>query len=583
MDLQVLLNQVVTWHKESQYEPVVQLLEILIESSNGSMKELSQTATSTKELATQQAKASLYTYFGDSLFRLKYFKRALRAYEQALSFNDTGSRRASKRCKTSSLSNSNCDISKINSNSINSNENELKHRIHLCHLELHELKEAKAVLERIPTVERSIKILSSLADLYIQERNVDKARETCMEVLRQDPMRLDFVLKLCRLSGTDSSTILGLISDETKRNNPWYADWIQAQCFLHSPNSKGAVKLFESLTSRFERKAPILTSLAEAHYHDGNFKEAIRVFQIAYNSDPLIMAGIGSYAACLHKEASKQTLEDLAISMSFKCNIEGEYFHEPWLVLAHFYASNDKKEPKALLFVQKAYKLNRNSVEALILLACLCLEKKDASKALPYIMSAQTQAPYRYEVQRILCDAYLANNKKAAALSFAKAAIKSLGETARSYYLWADIMLKSQDQRRKTSARSCLEKAIKLDFSYLPAIFAYADLLIEEKKFDRAIEILTDAQPHHSTNPELHRYLYNCYTEKKDSDKALFHQNLSTDQTTNSRNNNEPLHRGAHEHIVPQDDVDQACQLLGLEADELVDNGDSEVDEANLA
>lgn len=545
------------------------------------MKELELSISSTKELATQHTKASLYTYFGDSLFRLKYFRRALRAYEQALSFNDTGSRRASKRCKTSSSINSNCDISKINVNSINSNENELKHRLHLCHLELHELKEAKAILERIPPVERSVKILASLADLYCQEKNTDKAKETFLEIIRQDPLRLDFVIKLCRLNCCDANTILNLIPDDIKRSCTWYPCWIQAQCHLHSPNSKQAIRLFETLTSRFERRAPILTSLAEAHDHDGNYREAIRIFQIAYNSDPLTLSGVGSYAACLHKESSKRTLEDLAVTMSPKCNIEGEYFHEPWLVLAHYYASNDKKDPKALLFVQKAYKLNRYSVEALILLACMCLEKKEPTKALPYILTAQTQAPYRYEVQRILCDTWLANNKKTAALNFAKAATKSLGENARSYYLWADIILRSQsqDQRRKNSARSCLEKAVKLDHTYLPAVFALTELLIEEKKFDKAIEILNNALPYHSVNTELHKYLYNCYSEKKDSDKALYHQNLATDNNTSYRTNTELLHRGSQEPIVSQEDVDP---MVGLEADELVEPGDSEVDESNL-
>jgi len=534
--------------------------------------------TSTKELTTQHTKASLYTYFGDSLYRLNYFRRALRAFEQALSFNETGSRRASKRCKTSSLTNNSCDISKINANSINSNENELKHRIHLCHLKLHEYKEAKAVLERIPAVERSVKILASLADLYCQEKNTDKARETFLEIIQLDPLRLDFIMRLCRLGGCDANTILNLIPEDVRRSCTWYPSWIQAQCYLHSPNSKLAIRLFETLTSRFEKRAPILTSLAEAHYHDGNFREAIRIFQIAYNSDPLTLAGVDSYAACLHKESSKRTLEELAVTMSSKCNIEGEYFHEPWLVLAHYYASNDKKEPKALLFVQKAYKLNRYSIEALILLACLCVEKKDSSKAIPYIVTAQIQASYRYEVQRILCDAFLSDSKKTAALNFAKAAIKSLGETARSYYLWADVMLKSQDQRRKTSARNCLEKAVKLDHTYLPAVFALTELLMEEKKFDKAIEILDAARPHHSLNNELHKYLFTCYTEKKDSDKALYHQSLASDPNT-SKSHNEALHRAAQEIMQANREVEE---ILGLEADELVDHGDSEVDEANL-
>lgn len=475
--------------------------------------------------------------------------------------------------QSNSSNNNNCDISKINAYSISSNEIELKHRIHLCYLELHEFKEAKAVLERVPAVERSIKILASLANLYYQEKNCERAKELYLEIIRQDPLRLDLVIKLCKLGSCEPSTILNLIPDDILKSYSWYSSWIQAQCHLHSPNSKQAIRLFETLTSCFERRAPILTSLAEAHYHDGNFREAVRIFQIAYNSDPLTLAGVDSYAACLHKESSRRTLEDLAASMSMKSSIEGEHFHEPWLVLAHYYASNDKKEPKALLFVQKAYKINRYSVEALILLACLCLEKKDSAKAIPYIVTAQTQAPYRYEVQRILCDAFLANNKKAAALNFAKSAIKSLGETARAYYLWADIMLKSQDQRRKNAARNCLEKAIKLDHTYLPALFAFADLLIEEKKFDKAIEILNNALPHHGINSDLHKYLYTCYSEKKDSDRALYHQNLITDNRANVRSNHEPLHRGSQDEVDP---------MPGLEADELVDPGDSEMDEANM-
>lgn len=545
------------------------------------MRELEQNMPTTKEFTTQQAKASLYTYFGDSLYNLKYFRRAQRAYQRALTLNDPGTRRSSKRCKTSSSIMNNCDISKINSTSINHSENELKHRIHLCHLELNELKEAKSVLEGIAPAERSIKILSSLAELYFQEKNVSKAAETYMEILRQDPLRLDIVKKLCKLSSCEVEPILDLITDDIKKNCPWYPTWVQAQCHLHSPNSKKAITLFEILKTKFEKRAPILAGLAEAHYHDGNLREAIRIFKLAHELEPLTLTGVDSYAACLNsKESSwvgRRAFDELAVEMSNKSSVEGEYFHEPWLVLAHYYASIDKKEPKALLFAQKAYKLNRHSIEALILLARLCLEKKDSTKALPYILTAQVLAPYRYEVQSILCEAWLASNKKPAALNFAKAAMKSLGESARSYYLYADMMLKSQDQRRKNSARNCLEKAIKLDPSLLPAVLAYSKLLQEEKKYEKAREILSIAQSYHSMNTDINEHLYACHIEQKDYDKALYHQNLASDQNTNYRTDSESLHRSSQDPIASQDDIDP---MIGLEADELVEQGDSEVDES---
>lgn len=537
----------------------------------------------TKEFTAQQTKASLYTYFGDSLYNLKYFRRALRAYEQALSFNDSGTRRASKRCKTNSSSSiiNNCDISKINSASINHSENELKHRIHLSYLELHEFKEAKVVLERIAPVERSIKVLASLANLYFLEKNYSKAAETYLEILRQDPLRLDIVVKLCKLSPGEADNILNLITDDVKKSCPWYPTWIQAQCHLHSPYSKKSISLFESLSAKFERRSSILTSLAEAHYYDGNACEAVRIFKIAYDLDPLTLSGVDTYAACLNLKGTpwmyKRGFDELAVTMSNKCGVEGDYFHEPWLVLAHYYASTDKKEPKALLFVQKAYKLNRHSIEALILLARLCLEKKDATKALPYILTAQTLAPYRYEVQSILCEAFLASNKKSVALSYAKTAMKSLGESARSYYLYADMMLKSHDQRRKNSARNCLEKAIKLDPVFLPAVLAYSKLLQEEKKYEKATEILRVAQSYHSLNTEINEHLYACHMEQKDYDKALYHQNLASDQNTSYRADSDSNHRSSQEPIASQDDVDP---MIGLEADELVDQGDSEVDDS---
>lgn len=547
------------------------------------MKELECPYSNVNGVANQQIKTSLYTYFGDSLYRLRYFKRALRAFEQALAFNDSGTRRSSKRFKSISSLTSGCDINKIIPKSINTNENELKYRIHLCLIQLNDIREAQTILEKIPNEERSMKILTSLADLYGQEKNVDLAQKTYLEILKRDPIRLDIVIKLCKLGGCEAYMILNVLSDDVKRTWSWYPTWIQAQCDLHSTNSKQAIRLFENLTSRFERTAPILTSLAEAHYHDGNFKEAIRIYQIAYSCDPDTLAGVDCYAACLRKEQSKRPLEDLAANMLTRCPIEGEYFHEPWLVLAHYYSCKDSKDPsKAYLFVSKAYKLNKSSLEALVLLASLCQERKDPAKAQAYVMSAQVLAPYRYEVQRVLCDTLLAQNKKSAALNFAKNSTKSLGKSPRSFYLYADILLKLQDtQKRKVTARNCLERAVKLDKDYLPAVFALSELLIDDKRYDQAAEILTMALPNQPSNKTLHKYLGTCYKELKDHDKALHHQALSSEDNLNTftRINDDHLHTISQD---PPSGQEESEALLGLEADEYVDHGDSE-DEVNVS
>lgn len=561
MDFQLMLSQVISWNKSRQYKPTVQLSELLIE---GPIKDLSLVSSSPKELASQQTKSSLYNYFGDALFELRYYQRSVKAFEQALKLSDTGTRRSSKRCKTTSY-----DTSR-------NTEIDLKLKIHKCYIELNENIEARRILESVPVDERNTELMVALADLYMSDKNIDAARETYLAVLKQDPLRMDLITDICKIGGCDTNTILTLIPDDVQKIYPWYTIWIQAQFALHSPSSKQAIRLFETLTSRFEKKAPILINLAKAHYYDGNYREASRIYQIAYTSDPLTISGIDCYAACLHKEQSESLLADLATIWSSKCSVIGEHSHEPWLVLAHYYASIDKKEPKALLFAQKAFKVDPHCIETLVLITCLYLEKKDFSKALSYITTAFNQAPYRYEVQSLYCAANLADNKKALALKYARYATKTLKGSARSYYLLADVILKIQ--RCKSSAKKCLEKSVRLDSLYLPAVFAYTEILIEEKKIDKAIEVLKHAAREHGTNVDLNRYLCTCYNEKKDSDKALHYKTLASDITTHG-SHYDNIYGGSNNYGSAHEAVDE---LPGLEADEPMDHGDSEVDDTNL-
>lgn len=97
------------------------------------------------------------------------------------------------------------------------------------------------------------------------------------------------------------------------------------------------------------------------------------------------------------------------------------------------------------------------------------------------------------------------------------------------------------------------------------------------------------ALPCHSVNIDLHKYLSTCYSEKKDSDKALYHQNLASDHNTSYRNNINPSSDETHVPPVDSPELQGYAQddvtdhpILGLEADELVDHGDSEADVNNL-
>lgn len=370
-----------------------------------------------------------------------------------------------------------------------------------------------------------------MAALYQRDKKPAEAIKCYEAVLNHNPLALDAVLNLIRMD-VRAADIIARVGPEIQTalagtGMDWIMSWIEVQACMHSYKTEKSVELARKLVASQPHDNPeLLITLGQAYYLNGDHRKAISVFKSLYAKDPTLVKGMDTYAASLAAENEVKVLEELTNRMIVRCE-SGEESAEPWIVVAYYTFLACKKDSKALYFAQKACLASSNSIEALLLKAKIMSESKSASEAIPYFVEAFTIAPFRFDVLKALTDAYLTENKRTQASSMAGIALKQFGQTPRVLTLNATVLLTETEKVvNRKSAKSSLEKAVAKDRSYLPAVYALAKLYMDDKAYDKALEVLTKCLEHESTN-KLHRLLGDCYTQVSDHVKAMHHHNIA--------------------------------------------------------
>ncbi|XP_015793874.1 anaphase-promoting complex subunit 7 [Tetranychus urticae] len=536
-------------HQEGLYSNIVQLLNLTLPQFSCYLDNL-----------LPQKEYQIYIYLGDAYFHEGDYCKAEKSYQFALDLRKTFAKNK-KKSQNSWL----IDVA---------SEVDIKCKLSQCYLKMNQISNATWILESIPQKQRTAKIHNILGDIYLKEKKELLAIACYKEALKECPLALQIIVNLIKL-GLKPNELLNMVNIAGSPNLEWLSIWIKAQCSLHSPDVSQASALFQQLLSlnHFRNNPDILRSLGEALYYSGNYKKAISAFKKAHISDPLSIKGLDFYAACLFRDFQMKELEKLANEMLPKCdsncgNVESA---EPWIVLGYYCLGverndrNNKRDhkeirmidgrtTKAQHFVEKACELSFNSIEALILGGLVELQvhtyrlddeiskrlneraniRKDLMKEDPfkearkYFKEALDVSPYRFEALKGLTDVYLAENKRSQASSIIATAFKLLGQNPRTLTLYAEVLLSDPDKgSNKKNARTSLEKAIKIDPGYLPAVYLLVTIYTEDKKVDKAIETLLNAIEKES-NEKLHRLLGDCYKEKNEQDKALHHHNIAS-------------------------------------------------------
>ncbi|XP_045056775.1 anaphase-promoting complex subunit 7 isoform X2 [Desmodus rotundus] len=447
------------------------------------------------ELFSPSQKYQLLVYHADSLFHDKEYRNAVSKYTMALQQKKALSKTSKVRPSTgnsASTPQSQCLPSEI----------EVKYKMAECYTMLKQDKDAIAILDGIPSRQRTPKINMMLANLYKKAGQERPSVTSYKEVLRQCPLALDAILGLLSLSvkGAEvASMTMNVI--QTVPNLDWLSVWIKAYAFVHTGDNSRAINTICSLEKKslLRDNVDLLGSLADLYFRAGDNKNSVLKFEQAQMLDPYLIKGMDIYGYLLAREGRLEDVENLGCRLF---NISDQHA-EPWVVSGcHSFYS--KRYSRALYLGAKAIQLNSNSVQALLLKGAALRNMGRVQEAIIHFREAIRLAPCRLDCYEGLIECYLASNSIREAMVMANNVYKTLGANAQTLTLLATVCL--EDPVTQEKAKTLLDKALNQRPDYIKAVVKKAELLSREQKYEDGIALLRNALANQS-DCVLHRIL----------------------------------------------------------------------------
>ncbi|CAH1801460.1 unnamed protein product [Owenia fusiformis] len=451
------------------------------------------------EFMSMPMRFQLMVYYGNSLYHTEEFKKAENVYRKALQTKKVLNKTKSTKCT---------DLP---------SEVDVKYKIHQCLYNLKQYKEAINMLEGISSKQRSARINTALAKLY-HRMGMDRSAVTgYKEVLKECPLALQAAIGLMSL-GVKGSEVATLVLNAVPNmgHTDWLPSWIKGHAFAASKDYSSAISSFKMLDSKAQLRdsTDVLCNLGEAHFLSGDYTNAGLVLRRAHSLDPLLLYKMDLLAYLLYKEKKTKELESLSSTLMHTT----EFAPEPWVAMG-YYCLATKKGTRAVYFAQKGYMIDNKNIEALLLKGIALFDMKKLQEATVHFREALRIAPYRYEAHKGLVHCYLATGHRTReAISLAGQAVKSLGNNARSLTLYASVLAKETLSIEK--AKSYLEKAMKLDSTYLEAVFTMVEIHQKQQQWDKGIELLRKTLRTES-NCKLHTLLGEFLQQTNEVQEAL--------------------------------------------------------------
>ncbi|XP_070206062.1 anaphase-promoting complex subunit 7-like isoform X2 [Littorina saxatilis] len=460
------------------YEDLVHLFSLAL-----SMSESSESDVSTEPLMTLSQKYQCLVYYGNAFYQQGEYRKAVRIFKKSLLL-----RKAINKAKG---------------------------------------KCGSSTLESVSTKQRTGKINLALARLYQQEGR-DRSALTCYkEVLREHPLALVAVRELLSLGmrGTDVMSVV-MTAVPQFSTCEWLMGIIRAYAFMSSKDYTSAVSTFRSLETKggLRDNIYIQDGLAESLFMSGQYNQAAVAFQRIRALDPLHLHNMDLYAFLLSRDKRTKDLQTLSQQLMEV----SEQAVEPWVCMGYYSLNSINKHNERLVrtvyCAQKAYSINSRCTQALLLKGTALQELNRMQDALLHFHEAVTRAPDRFETYQGLVDCYVASHRLRDAVTLATRAFSHLGCSARTSTLLASVLAKSPTT--VTKAKPYLEKAMKLDPTYLEAVYIMADICAQEHDHERSIALLRQALQTQN-DARLHEQLGDCLAHVSQFQDALDHYHIA--------------------------------------------------------
>nr|XP_012637595.1 anaphase-promoting complex subunit 7 [Microcebus murinus] len=468
------------------------------------------------ELFSPSQKYQLLVYHADSLFHDKEYRNAVSKYTMALQQKKALSKTSKVRPSTgnsASTPQSQCLPSEI----------EVKYKMAECYTMLKQDKDAIAILDGIPSRQRTPKINMMLANLY---------SKNCL-YLRSNNFKLEYLFLIC----TIKKCLISYSSLEKK--------------------------------SLLRDNVDLLGSLADLYFRAGDNKNSVLKFEQAQMLDPYLIKGMDVYGYLLAREGRLEDVENLGCRLF---NISDQHA-EPWVVSGcHSFYS--KRYSRALYLGAKAIQLNSNSVQALLLKGAALRNMGRVQEAIIHFREAIRLAPCRLDCYEGLIECYLASNSIREAMVMANNVYKTLGANAQTLTLLATVCL--EDPVTQEKAKTLLDKALTQRPDYIKAVVKKAELLSREQKYEDGIALLRNALANQS-DCVLHRILGDFLVAVNEYQEAMDQYSIALSLDPNDQKSLEGMQKMEKEEsptdATQEEDVDD-MEGSGEEGD--LEGSDSE-------
>jgi len=225
-----------------------------------------------------------------------------------------------------------------------------------------------------------------------------------LKELDQKDFAVELLIKSLNLypcNWTAWETLLTLIDNTHRTNNlssvsanlskHWMKDFFLAFAALELQQNQEALQMYDRLQERYPRSTYILSQRAIANYNLREFDVAEKLFETLLQADPFRLDNLDVYSNILYVKENKVNLSFLA----HRSNETDKYRPETCCIIGNYYSLKSDHH-KAVVYFQRALKLNRRFLPALTLMGHEYVEMKNTRAAIEAYRKAVEINPRDY-------------------------------------------------------------------------------------------------------------------------------------------------------------------------------------------
>ncbi len=386
-------------------------------------------------------------------------------------------------------------------------------------LEIKHIDEAKRAFQRaVDLGEKSPRVMTSLARIYKEEGNVDKAESILSEMVKKDPRNHlayywlgqiasdrnqpgvaedyfkkaqilapangDYAEALARMNyNKDEFDKAARLLEPVRTNLSSSGRLMYGDCLMRQGKNEAALTEFNAVFAK-DPSANVLAKLAELQINKGNYREAIHTIEGSdFQQDSSVQFALAKARLASHETDKARDVLERLIRLN---KYNAAYYHYRGLT---YY--QDKNYGKAKRDFDMALKYNPDLMDAVYHIGLCLLRDGSTADAKNYFKELSQHSNPANQARGFLglAMAFESEKKYEAAENFLQKSSK-IEESPEALSLWAKVLLK---MRKPNEAEKHARRALELQPGNSMAVVALGDVLLAQNKKQDALQLAKKA------------------------------------------------------------------------------------------